>query len=200
MARSWVTVAFRAGPLYIDGLTSLVGRDGSSLFVWDPLALRLTRVDLATGNASQSPTSASGTTGGDGLLTALGRWLTPSAAAKMILRSGLALSPDGSRVYAIGILGGASSEMSGSAGIFAFDAATLAPVWHAEPNADYVSLAVSPDGRFLYAAGMAGVDAGGRRSGQPASITVLAAGDGSTRLIAGQLGGRLILFTASTVP
>jgi len=95
---------------------------------------------------------------------------------------------------------GTSSEMSGSAGIFAFDAATLAPVWHVEPNADYVSLAVSPDGRFLFAAGTAGVDAAGRRSGQPASITVLDAGDGSTRLIAGQLGGGQITFTSSTLP
>lgn len=190
----------QGGPSDIDGITSVASGDGSSLFAWDPVGLRLTRIDLATGVSTESPAAASVPSGDGGPLGALGRWLTPSAMAKLFLRSGVLASPDGSRIYAIGVRGGGSDEMSGSAGVYAYDAATLALLWHAEPAADYVSLAVSPDGAFLYAAGMPGVDGAGRRSSQPASITVLDAPDGTTRLIAGQLGGGVITFTTSPLP
>ena len=73
-------------------------------------------------------------------------------------------------------------------------------VGHWPPNADYVSLAVSEDGAFVYAAGMGGVDV----EGLPApdvkpSVTVFDATDGSIRLIAGQLDGHEQLFLAPVV-
>ena len=101
--------------------------DGRSVFVWDPSTLAITRVDLATG----STTIGHGTTGtaaaATGPLAALGGWLAPTAAAKSVLRGGVVVSPDGTRVYAIGVQATAGvGGPSGSSGVFAFDATTLA--------------------------------------------------------------------------
>ena len=79
--------------------------------------------------------------------------------------------------------------------MFVFDAATLTLIDVYDPTADFVSLAIGVDGRFVYAAGLPGVDALGRRiAGQGPSVTVFDTADGSTRLIAGQLGVGLITF------
>lgn len=72
--------------------------------------------------------------------------------------------------------------------MFSFDSESLAPLGNWAPTADFVSLAVSRDGRFVYAAGAPGVDASGTPSGFGASITVYDTSDGSVRMVAGQLG------------
>ena len=184
----------------IEGDATALSRDGSTLFAWNPASATLTRVDTATG----------ATTTGEGLvaradpgpLAALGRWLAPVAAAKSFLRSSVILSPDGSRVYAIGVKDGAENpELVGSAGVFVFDATTLGLLTIYPPTADYASLAIGADGRFVYAAGLPGIDALGRRQpGQGASITVFDTVDGTERLIAGQLGGDLITFRPEPLP
>jgi hypothetical protein len=178
----------------LEGDTTALSRDGSTLFAWNPASAMLTKVDVASGM----------TTTGEGLvaradtgpLAALGRWLAPVAAAKSFLRSSVVVSPDGSRVYAIGVKAGVENpEVVGSAGVFGFDAATLELIDIYDPTADFVSLAIGADGRFVYAAGLPGVDALGRRvAGQGPSITVFDTADGSIRLIAGQLGVGGITF------
>jgi hypothetical protein len=91
--------------------------------------------------------------------------------------------------------GVASPEVTGSAGVFVFDADSLELIDTYEPTADFISLAIGVDNRFLYAAGLPGVDALGRQMGsQGASITVFDTSDGSTRVVAGQLGGARITF------
>ncbi len=182
----------------IDADPTAVSADGSTLFVWDPVGATLTRVNLADG----TKTSRNGIAAVDeGPLSALGHWLAPTTAAKSFLRGALVISPDGSRVYAIGVKGGSgSSDMAGSAGVFVFDTTTLETggIW--QPTADYVSLAISADGRFVYAAGLPRVDAAGRsRLGQGASITVFDTTDGSIRLIAGQLGGDALTFISAAL-
>jgi hypothetical protein len=90
--------------------------------------------------------------------------------------------------------------MAGSAGVYVFDAATLDPITVWQPTADYVSVAVSADGKLVYAAGLPGVDAVGRiKLAQQASITVFDTSDGSVRLIAGQLGGDALSFLGPTL-
>ena len=175
-----------------------VSADGSTLFVWDPDSATLTRVDLATGQKSAGKGVA---TADPGPLAALGNWLAPSAAAKSWLRGALAISADGSRVYAIGVRGGTDApSFSGSSGVFAFDATTLEPLGTWQPTADFISVAVSADGRFVYASGLPSVDARGESElGQQASITVFDTTDGSVRLIAGHLGGDALMFIAPTL-
>jgi DNA-binding beta-propeller fold protein YncE len=183
----------------IDTDPTAVSADGSTLFVWDPHATKLSRVEIASGEV----TSGSGTArSGSGPMVALGNWLAPAVAAKSWLRSGLAVSPDGTRVYALGVRdGGSGPETAGSAGVFVFDAATLEPATVWQPTADYVSIAVSADGRLVYAAGLPGVDANGARfARQQASITVFDASDGSIRLIAGELASDALSFLSTRLP
>jgi hypothetical protein len=185
-----------AGSSGIETDPTAVSADGSTLYVWDPATGVLTRVDLASGEK----TSGKGVAAADtGPLTALGNWLAPTAAAKSWLQGALVVSPDGSRVYAIGVKqGGSARDLAGSSGVFVFDAATLDPVTVWQPTADYVSIAVSADGKLVYAAGLPGVDATGDRQGaQQASITVFDASDGSIRLIAGKLGSDALTFVST---
>ena len=178
--------------------TSAVSQDGTALYLWNAMSLVLTRVDLETGKVSTGEGQQTASSGGP--LAALGRWLTPTAMAKVLLSSGIALSPDGSRIYVLGISSGASGqEPAGSAGLFVFDAASLAQVDRWDATADFVSLAVSADGRFVYAAGSPEMSASGATTGQAASITVFDASDGSVRLVAGQLGQGFILFPSTIV-
>ena len=194
------TVVQAAGDLGGDASsTSAVSPDGKSIFLWDPTAEVLTRVDLATGDTSTGTGQTTADLGGP--LSALGRWLTPTAAAKVLLSSGIAMSPDGSRVYALGISieGVAGADSSGSAGVFVFDTSTMVQVAHWNPTADFVSLAVSRDGGIVYAAGSPQFNASGTSTTQAASITAFDASSGSVRLIAGQLGSGFLLFPSTIV-
>jgi hypothetical protein len=179
----------------IDAELVAVSTDGTVIYVWDPAGATLTRVDLATGTTTIGHGATGTAAANGGPLAALGSWLAPSAAAKTLLRGGLVISPDGSRVYAIGVgTPSASSGVAGSSGVFAFDATTLAQVAHYAPTADFASVAVSADGRFVYAAGLPGVDATGAQASQSASITVFSTVDGSVRVIAGELGFGMLSF------
>lgn len=178
----------------IEGEMVAASPDGRRLFVWDPVSATLTRVDLATGETTtgQGPTARVER----GPLSAFGEWLAPPVAAKSLLRGGVLVSADGRRVYAVGVHASADvQKAAGSAGVYAFDASTMASVGHWDPTADYVSLAVSRDGAFVYAAGLPGVDASGTdHAAQGASITVFSTADGSVQLIAGELGFGMLSF------
>lgn len=180
-------------------------RSGSRLFLWDASASTLVRYDLATGRSDRLTVSGTARVGGPddpvgAIGRALGAWLAPAAQAKALLQPGIALSPDGRTLYALGVRGGAS-EASGSTGIFTFDIGegplSLKSRW--EPTADFISLAVSEDGAFVYATGMGGVDAQGNEAAVSPSVTVFDATDGSVRLMAGHLAGNELLFVEPTV-
>jgi hypothetical protein len=176
----------------------LEARSGDDLYLWNPVPAVLSKVDLRTGELRQSaqPTARSGPLDG---LAELGRrvghWIAPTAVAKIWLEPGLAITPDGSRVYAIGVSSINPNEV-GSTGVYAFDANSLASVGHWQPTADFTSIAVSADGRFVYAAGFGGLGAPGGVSGNRASVTVFDTADGSIRLIAGQLTTGDIWFSS----
>ena len=181
---------------------SLVARSGDGLYIWDPVAAVLSRVDLGTGALTQSPAAGVSDAGPFDRVAALGhrvgRWIAPSVAAKVLLEPGIVLSPDGTRLFAIGVTAVAPSGR-GSTGVFAFDAASLARISQWTPTADFTSIAVSSDGRFVYAAAQGGVDASGARSRNGSSVTVFDASDGSVRLIAGQLGSADLWFPTPTL-
>ena len=100
---------------------------------------------------------------------------------------GLVISPDGLRLYALGIRSN-GREMSRSTGVWVFDADTLALLDHWEPRALLTSLAVSADGRFVYAAGAPGIDVEGRQNPWPASVTVYDAISGEIQVVYGAVG------------
>ena len=170
---------------------SFVTQTGDALFVWNPFGASIVRYDFTSGTVTEAratpPTSSAP---GDTLASLgrrVGRWIAPSALAKMNLEPGVVASVDGTRIYALGI--GGPDGGAGSTGVFAFDARTLDVVGTWAPIADLASLAVSLDGRFVYAAGQGGVSATGQPTpGRGASITVYDTTDGSVRLVAGQLG------------
>lgn len=181
---------------------ALVARSGDALYVWDPVAAVLSRVDLLSGDVTESPSQAAAAPGPLDAVGAFGRrlgnWIAPSALAKLLLDPGLVVSPDGTRVYAIGVASAAPTG-AGSTGVYAFDARSLAPVGHWAPTADFTSIAISADGRFVYASGQGGVDAQGVASRNGTSVTVFDATEGSVRLIAGKLGSTDLWFGQPTV-
>lgn len=175
---------------------------GSSVYFWTPVSRTVTRVDLDSGASSSGTALAPTAVGGSesDLLGLFGRWLAPATTAKNFLQPGIVVSPGaGSVIYALGI-GSGSSTAAGSTGIFVFDSRTLEPIAHWAPTADFVSLAVSADGKFVYAAGAPSVDAAGRPAPFAASITVYDTSDGSVRLLAGQLILDDLLFTTPYLP
>src|SRR5436190_655529 len=116
-------------------------------------------------SGSSTPTAAAGRGPLDALASMgrrLGSWIAPPAAAKVLLDPGIVVSADGTRVYAIGVTSSSDPSARGSTGVFAFDASTLAPLGHWAATADFTSIAVSADGRFVYAAAQGGVDAAGQ--------------------------------------
>jgi hypothetical protein len=194
------------------GYGAFAARPDHRLFLWDPQSHTLMRYDLQTGSTSRL--AVPDTAGTQGPLDAasmvgrtIGSWIAPTATAKIYLQPAMVVSPDGTRLYAIGIEA-TPAELGGSAGVFAFDISgdEIALVGHWPPNADYISLALSADGGFVYAAGMSGVDPQGVMAPDvQSSITVFDASDGSIRLVAGELGaGELgaqtsILFTSPLI-
>ncbi len=180
-----------------EGGTLVAASDGSALWSWAPLTRTLTRIDLKTGQDVSTTAPAPPTSSRDDWLAALGRWIAPSVGAKIFLDPGLVISPDGTRVYALGIDPAPSgAPYGGSSGIFVFDARTLAPIDHWAAVTDYVSIAISADGRWVYAAGEPAVDSTGQAFAPfEASIAVHDAADGSLALLAGRLGSDLVTFS-----
>jgi hypothetical protein len=192
-----------AVPEIVPGSSDIVDRATGRLFHWNASSRTLTRIDLATGRVTGTATAAQARTGpanpADGLAAlgrSVGQWLAPAAAAKTILQPSIALSPDGSRAYALGVTSPATTD-AGSTGVDVFDTVAMHAIDHWAPLADLVSVGTSPDGRYVYVAGAPEVDAtGARRIGAPASLIVFDASDGTVRLIAGALG----LEMATIVP
>jgi hypothetical protein len=99
----------------------------------------------------------------------------------------LVLSPDHRRLYALGFRR-ASGPAGTSTGVWVFDAQTLRLRDHWAPHALLTSLAVSADGRFVYAAGALGLDVDGRENAWPASVTVYDAAMGQVQALYGSVG------------
>ena len=152
---------------------TVVPPSGDAFYSWNPFESVISRLDLRSGELSVGDPQRPNPTG---LTNPLGDLIVVSA--------------DGTRVYALGI---ASPEPAsrGSAGVYAFDASTLAPLGHWAPQADLTSIAVSSDGRHVYAAAQGGPSAAGDPAPEfGASITAYATSDGAVDVLAGRLLAR----------
>jgi hypothetical protein len=180
-----------------EGATVASPVDGM-LYAWDPFARRLTAIDTVTGTARSA--DGIGDAGAAapldvlaGLPRALGRLLVPAAIAKTYLDPSIAASPDGRRLYLLGTSADAFESAGGaSLGVRVVDAAALTVVATWAPTADLDSIAMSADGRYVLAAGAAGVDATGAEAPWEASITAWDATTGEVRAIAGRLGSSFV--------
>ena len=119
---------------------------GRALFVWDPTSQDLTRLDLATGET----TDGHGTPPTADLLSALGAWIEPAAAAKTIATPTITVSPDGTRVYALGFFQQPIDHGHAipASGVSAFDATSLDLEWEAG-GGDAHSIATNADGSLV---------------------------------------------------
>jgi len=166
------------------------------LYVWDPFAHALAAVDAVNGvvlGTVVAPRATGAVSPMDRALRAVGDWLAPPAAAKIALAPAVQLSPDGLRLYALGVTGSGIEDGGGSAGVFAFDLASLTFAGRWASTADLSGISLSQDGSVLYATGLEGVDATGARADQPASLTAFDTATGEVRLILGALAEQVDL-------
>jgi hypothetical protein len=158
-------------------LVSTVDRERGALLVWDAGKHVLARVDLLRGDVESVEVP-------DSMLPTEGRAREPSR-GYLGVYPGVVLSPDGARIYALGI-GRGRSEMGVSSGVWVFDGDTLEALDRFEPRAMLTSLAVSADGTFVYASSPAGFDvAGNENPDWPASVTVYDARNGEIQVLYG---------------
>ena len=158
--------------------TPLVDPGRRSVYLWDAFRHRISRVDIDTGRASEGIVED---------LSVIGD-REPSGRGWFGIEPGLVRSADGTRLYVAGVTAGTGNAAK-STGIWVFDADSLELLDHWEPRALLTSLAVSADGRFVYAAGAAGYDADGNENQQwRASLTVYNATTGEIAVLYGAIG------------
>ena len=177
-------------------LASALDPRANALFLWSGVTRSIARIDLSTGALTGPLTapvaSAAGAWAALGAVAGgISDWIARPATAKVFLQPGLVVSADGSRVYALGLAHPEPGPLQ-STGVYVFEGATLRQVAHWSPTADYISLALSADGKLLYAAGASG-DLSVPASAQ-ASVTVFDTASGKIRAIAGQLGESAVFF------
>ncbi|MFL5707786.1 MAG: hypothetical protein ACJ77Y_02190, partial [Chloroflexota bacterium] len=129
---------------HLDGLANVV-RQADVLYIWDARVNALSRIDLNTARVESTTATAVVPPAGPldamaALGRGLGRWIAPQVLAKAFLDPGIVVSPDGTRVYALGVDETGTDGEAGSRGVFVFDARTLESLGHWQPTADFVSL------------------------------------------------------------
>ncbi|MCM8749489.1 lactonase family protein [Thermomicrobiaceae bacterium CFH 74404] len=132
-----------------------VSPDGRRLYVFSPATGEMAIVDLERQQIEgkvvvETGAEPAGTSRLERFLAALRGLLVREAAAKVSFAGGgMQLSPDGSRLYAIGFEGEAYQERVD--GIWVIDTASWRIVGHWLPGASPGEIFLSQDGRFLYA-------------------------------------------------
>ena len=152
-------------------LSTVVERDARVVIAWDPISHTIARgaIDGAEVTVSTVPTDLRPAAG-----PSVGR-------QRVVAMPALALSPDGARAYAIG-----SGSGNISTGIWVFDTTSLALIDHWQPRAVLNSIAISADGRFIYATGAPLFDVDGNENSLwPASVTVYDASSGKEQRLYG---------------
>jgi hypothetical protein len=165
---------------------------GAAAYAWNPFDRSLTKVDLATGGT----TVAKGEATGQDVLSWLANLFAPTAAAKVFVTPAVALSPDGTRAYALGTTVPTGNEATTSTGVYVFDTAAMKVLDHWTSEAASQSIATSADGSTVFLA--AGANSGGTQ--QWPSITAVDAETGTVLATVTGLGYQTFFFSASRLP
>jgi hypothetical protein len=171
------------------------------VYFWEPETHVLHRLDLIYGTSAQidvSPSRGATTAiatpvaGVEPLENLSPTWTGVSSDLALYATPQLVAEPGGTRLFAIGTAvgtaGGNRGWLAGSTGVWVFDTRTFVNVDHWPAAAAYTSIALSPDGRWLTAAGQGGVDVAGNPSGWDASVSIHDTVDGRLALQLGNLG------------
>jgi hypothetical protein len=158
----------------------VLDRSRHAVFIWNNRDHALVRVDVDDGEVWGAAVEAS-------MLPDRGQPAGGQGRGRGFIGGdpGLVRSADGQRLYALGAAAVAGDGTGVPTGIWVFDADTMTLVDHWDPRAFLSSLATSADGRFVYAAGAAGVDVEGRENAWPASVTVYDAETGEVQVVYG---------------
>ncbi len=157
---------------------AIIDRERRAVYLWDPFLHLMSRVDVDDGRAHEGGVAEAMLPGDRGRQNR--GWIG--------IDPGLVASPDGTRLFALGLIPG-PSEVGVSTGVWVFDADTLELLDHWTPRALLTSLAVSADGRFVYAIGATGYDADGNPNPRwTASVTVYDARNGTIDVLYGAVG------------
>ena len=169
---------------------ALFDRANGRIYVWDPMALTIHRMDvhgLGVDVATFDPAETEAPGGPDhgGSLSA--DWHDGDSAVQLPLGQ-LAGSADGSRLYAVAIrpVQSLGEYAQGSNGVFVIDRASLALVDHWAPVAADISVVTLPDGRVATSA-VPGFNADGRAVPWSGSLTLRDPTDGRVLARYGQL-------------
>jgi hypothetical protein len=144
----------------------MLDRANGRIYLWDPINLRMTRIDVRslTVDTTTFDPAATTTAGGadhGGALAPV--WRDMDSAVQMQPFDQVSGSADGTRLYAVAVhpMENGGDYTQGSNGVFVIDRATLALVQHWAPVAADFAVATLPDGRVAIAA-LPGYDADGR--------------------------------------
>lgn len=170
----------------------LVDTTNGRLYLWDPVELRVVRVDLEAGAVASAvfdpaASAADGvTTGGAARSTT---WRDADSSVQQLVFESIAGSPDGARLYAVGFRPDVSSDVfrQKSFGVFVVDPATLALVQHWAPVSSDVAVTTMTDGRVVVGA-QPTMNAEGDQVPWQASLTIRDPTDGRVLVRFGQLG------------
>jgi len=154
----------------------VVDRSRRAVFLWDAQRHALSRVGLDDGAVTEVAVP-------EPMLPDAGR--LAGGRGYVVGNPSLVRSADGRFLYAIGVAGVVGGSVGRPSGIWVFDATSLELVDHWEALAFLSSLALSADGRFIYAIGAPGYDVTGRENPWPASVTVYDAATGDVQVVYG---------------
>ena len=177
----------------------LIDKANRLVYFWEPDAHTLHRLDLQRGISDRlvvdpATMDTSSVVQDAGSIPAQPPvWATGSSDFPSYSWAQIMGAPAGTRVYALGLAAPATDPASrdwrfGSSGVWVFDTAAFALVDHWPAAAAYASIALSPDGRWLTAAGQPGIDVAGNPSGWGSSVSIHDTVDGRLALQLGQLG------------
>ncbi len=173
----------------------LVDAEAGVLYLWDPSARTIARVDLRSGETNAATFgSGFGTGGGYGSgdpLPVLDRrttWIGLQSALEWWVQTPLVGSTDGAYLYATSLDWDETSGQPSSTGIWVFDSATLDVVRIIPSAAIHDSISMTADGRHLLATGIPGLDEMGRASDWGQSLSIFDARDGRLLERLGDLG------------
>lgn len=176
----------------------LIDKANGLVYFWEPGSHMLHRLDLRRGRSDQvvvDPASPQISN----LVPIVGPiperppvWTTSSPAFPTY-PSQLIAAPGETRIYALGMAptGTALASRdwrSGSTGVWVFDTSLFSLVDHWPAAAAYTTIALTPDGRWLTAAGQNGVDVAGNAAGWDSSVSIHDTVDGRLVLQLGRLG------------